>query len=214
MVRRFGHQKHEKAHKRKLSFEPLIGAHLEPRSAHGTHGIHGRLSPEVESGRLATKRGKKGARRSDFFTEFTEPCHRGRRRLKAKTAKCRERSVNPRNPRETLGRLLRRIFLPTPSSYSKRPIRGGRKIPRAGRFCIPRKETGSLHKERVQQQASSKKYPGADHPEILTASLRLRMIFLARGRFIGRAGRGISFRPAATDSPSRSCKYRHRAATS
>ena len=199
--------------KRRRRLKPLISAHRRssrtaecPRNTRNTR--------KAEPGRLAAKRRKKGERRSDFFTEFTEPCHRGRRRLKAKTAKCRERSVDPRNPRETLGRLLRIIFLPTKSAYPKRPFRGGRKIPRAGRFCIPRKETGSLHKERVQQQVSSKKHPGADHPEILSASLRLRMIFLARGHFIGRAGRGISFRPAATDSPSRSCKYRHRAATS
>ena len=101
--------------KRRRRLKPLISAHRRssrtaecPRNTRNTR--------KAEPGRLAAKRRKKGERRSDFFTEFTEPCHRGRRRLKAKTAKCRERSVNPRNPRETLGRLLRIIFLPTKSA--------------------------------------------------------------------------------------------------
>ena len=122
--------------KRRRRLKPLISAHRRssrtaecPRNTRNTR--------KAEPGRLAAKRRKKGERRSDFFTEFTEPCHRGRRRLKAKTAKCRERSVNPRNPRETLGRLLRIIFLPTKSAYPKSPIPRGRKRARAGRFCSP-----------------------------------------------------------------------------
>ena len=47
-VRKIGHKKHEKSQKRKLSFEPLICANLEPqKSAHGKHGIHGRLSRKI-----------------------------------------------------------------------------------------------------------------------------------------------------------------------
>ena len=72
---------------------------------------------------------------SDCVTEVTELGHRGGGRLKANTAKCRERSGDPRNPRETLSGLLREMFLPRKSAYPKRPIRKGRKILRAGKVC-------------------------------------------------------------------------------
>jgi hypothetical protein len=72
-----------------------------------------------------------------------------------------------------------------------------------------------LHEDGLVQEVSAENHPVADHPEAFTTGWRLRMIILERGRFIGRAdGKGRCFRPAATDSTSRSCKYRHNADTS
>lgn len=107
------------------------------RSARGAEvgGRIGQVGRPLHGRRWVGHKKAQEAQKSDFSHKVTELGHRGGGRLSANTAKCRERSGDPRNPRETLSGLLREMFLPRKSVYPKRPIWKGRKILRAGKVC-------------------------------------------------------------------------------